>query len=262
MTRARVELRPTIDRAWLEERSRAEPFVHAFALWDLDRTPEAIRFTSALREERTEGYLLIWHGRPPRVVVHWYGAGPAAEALVEALPPRPFIAVVPPEVRAAVEAARGAGRAFPIDILARSRNAPLPDSSGVRRLGAHDRRELWEWAQRQHDPAAVGYPELDPDREPVWAGFEGGEIVAAAHAQVQLPGMWLLGGVYVTPEARARGWGAKVTAAAVREGEANGATVGLYVRQDRTPAVRLYARLGFHPIAHRVWLDLGAGLEP
>ncbi len=262
MTGATWELRPTIDRRWLEARSRAEPFVHALALWDLDRSPESIRVASAVRQEATEGYLLIWLGRPPRVVVHWYGDAPAADTLVGGLPPRPFVAIVPPEVRPLVEAARGEARSYPIDLLARKAQGSLPEATGVRRLSGADRSNLWQWAQRQSDPAAVGYPELDPDREPVWAGFEGEEIVAAAHAQVRLDRGWLLGGVYTAPAARGRGWGARVTAAVVREAEAAGAPIGLYVRRDRAPALRLYEKLGFRPIAHRLWLDVGAGLEP
>jgi len=38
--------------------------------------------------------------------------------------------------------------------------------------------------------------------------------------------------------------------------------VGLYVREDRLEARRLYERLGFRPLGRRTWLDLGAGFAP
>ena len=68
-----VEVRPTIDREWLERAESAEPLTHAYALWDLTRTPQLVRFASAIRGETTVGYLLLWLGAGDRPVVHWFG---------------------------------------------------------------------------------------------------------------------------------------------------------------------------------------------
>jgi len=104
---AAIDLRPTIDRAWLETAAAADPIAHALALWDLDRYPDRVRFVSALKDERTVGYLLLWLGHPTTPVVHWFGTTEDARALAEGLPPRPMVAVVPEEMRPEVERARG-----------------------------------------------------------------------------------------------------------------------------------------------------------
>jgi ribosomal protein S18 acetylase RimI-like enzyme len=260
VTEPRVELRPTIDRLWLEERDRAEPFVHAYALWDLERVPELIRFVSAVRGESTLGYLLFWLGRPPHPLVHWYGTEPGALALAEALPPRPFVAVVPPEVERTVAGARGPVTAHTLVLLARPPGGDLPATDGVRRLTAEDRTPLHEWARGFPDAEVSEYPRVDPDVEPVWAGFDRGSIVGVVRASARLPSSWVLGGVFVQPDARAKGWGKRLVAAAVREAEAQSARAGLYVREERTPAMRLYASLGFRPVARRRAVEAGAGV--
>jgi ribosomal protein S18 acetylase RimI-like enzyme len=259
-----VELRPTIDRAWLEREAARDPLAHAFALWDLAQNPDRIRFFSAVDGETTLGYLLVWLGHPTATVVHWVGGG-ADSGLAGLLPPRPLVAIVSKEVRDVVEAARGPAREHTLRAMVRVA-APSSGRPGrrrnVRRLHREDVPSLTAWARRQHDPVVADYPFLDPDAEPTWGAFEGRDLVGVARAEVRLPRLWVLGGVYVQPEARARGWGRSLVSAALTEGEATGARVALYVREDRTDARRLYESLGFRPGGRRVWLDLGAGLAP
>ncbi len=265
MVTARAEVRPTIDRAWLEAAAATEPLAHAFALWDLERTPDRVRFFSAFDGGAAVGYLLVWLGHPTATIVHWVGRHPAMRALAPMLPPRPLVAVVPPEVRDAVVAARGPAREYaslqmarPL-VPARGPSAPVP---GVRALDRRDHTALASWARRQADPLVAAYPYLDPEADRIWGAFEGSALVGAVHAEVRLPRVWVLGGVYVDPDARRRGWGRALVRAAVDAAGATGARVALYVREDRADARRLYAGLGFLPADRRVWLDLGAGLAP
>lgn len=260
-----VEVRPTIDRAWLERVAAEDPVTHAFALWDLEWNPGRIRFFSAIEEERTVGYLLVWLGHPRAPVVHWYGSGRAAERLAEWLPTRPCVAIVPEKVVSVVEAARGPGPSYRELILARARGtswiAP-DDSMPVRRLTRGDVPLLERWARRQDDPVTAEYPFLDPEVDIAWGAFERGRLVGVARAEVRLPRVWVLGGVYVEPDARGRGWGRELLGAALRSAESTGATVALYVREDRSPARALYESVGFRPVGRRVWVDLGANLAP
>lgn len=265
MTEAPTDLRPTIDRAWLEAEGARHPLTHAFALWDLERTPDRVRFFSALDQGVTVGYLLVWLGHPTATIVHWVGTHRATYALVQLLPHRPLVAIVPEEVRDLVRAARGPAREYASLQMARTAAAPpiSPElAAGVRLLDRGDVLALAEWARRQADPVVAGYPFLDPEVDRVWGAFEDGRLVGAVHAEVRLPRVWVLGGVYVDPTARQRGWGRALVLAAVRAGESTGAEVGLYVREDREQARALYESIGFRTVDRRVWLDLGAGLSP
>jgi ribosomal protein S18 acetylase RimI-like enzyme len=258
-----VELRRSIDREWLEAAAEREPVEHAYALWDLDRYPDRIRVVSAVRNGVTIGYLLIWEGLPGTAIVHWHGTGPGTEQLATALPSRPLVAIVPPEARDPVLATRGAGREY-AELMAVRPLRPLPEvpAADLRRLVGSDGRELHAWAARQHDPQAAEYPGLDPDLEAIWGAFRDGRLVGAARAAVRLPREWIVAGVFVEPDARRSGVGRRLVASIVSAANGVGARVGLYVREDRAAARRLYDRLGFVPIARRLWLDLGTGLEP
>jgi len=263
-----MELRPTIDRAWLERVAAEDPFVHAYGLWDLDHVPNRVRFISALDGDQTVGYLLIWLGHPTRTVVHWVGSDPRARILAEALPGRPLVAIVPEAFQNVVVAARGPARPstlllLGLDTALLPRSPPsLARATAVRRLERADHSALVEFAGRQSDPVAAEYPTLDPGEDWIWGAFEEGKLLGAVRAAVRLPDVWLVGGVYVDPSARGRGIGRALVEAALASGREERVRVGLYVREDRLEARRLYERLGFRPLGRRTWLDLGAGFAP
>ena len=258
------DLRPTIDRAWLDRRSAQEPVEHAYAAWDLDRYPDRVRFVTAFERDTPVGYFLVWPGPAAVPVVHWYGGGAATGALARTLPDRPLVAIIPPEVRAPVLTARGPGLEVPERILWRPRS-PSPMSEGdpsVRRLHPTDRPGLVALAREHPDPETAAYPGLDLDTEPAWGAFQGDRVMGVARAAVRLPREWVLGGVFVAPGARRRGLGERLVGSVIAAADAAGAGVGLYVREDRVAARRLYEHHGFRPVGRRLWLDLGAGLQP
>lgn len=265
MSSPRIELRPTIDRDWLEREEARQPLAHAFALWDLERTPDRVRFFSAVEDDVPVGYLLVWLGHPTATIVHWVGRHPAMRGLVELLPPRPLIAIVPEEVRDLVIAARGPARELASLQMVRTTAATTPPPEpepGIRLLDRRDVPRLIEWARRQAEPVVSAYAYLDPEDVQVWGAFEGERLVGTVYVQVRLPRIWVLSGVYVDARARGRGVGRALVRSAVAAAEATGAQVGLYVREDRDDARRLYEDLGFRTVDRKVWLDLGAGLAP
>jgi len=263
-----MELRPTIDRTWLERAAAEDPFVHAYGLWDLDHVPNRVRFVSALDGERTVGYLLVWLGHPTATVVHWVGSDPRARILVDALPPRPLVAIVPETFQDLVVTARGPARPVSLLLLAKdptptTRSNPNPPTAAeVRRLQRADHSTLVAFARRQSDAVIAEYPGLDPEEDWIWGAFERGTLLGTIRAAVRLPGVWLVGGVFVDPSARNRGIGRALVEAALASARTSQVRVGLYVREDRTPARRLYDELGFRPAGRRTWLDLGAGTTP
>jgi GNAT superfamily N-acetyltransferase len=258
-----IELRPTIDRGWLTRAADAEPVEHAYALWDLDRHPGRVRFLSAVRAGETIGYFLLWPGPGGVPIVHAYTPAASIGPLVEQLPRRPVVAIVPPATVPAVREARGPGREFPERILHRPwRMSGGSDAPGVRRLGAADVESVTAWAHRQAAPETAEYIGLDLGDEVAWGAFDRGRLVGVARAEIRLPHEWVVAGVFVEPAARGRGHGATLVDAAVRAAGLAKASVGLFVRDDRPAARRLYARHGFVEVGQRVWMDLGAGFEP
>lgn len=257
-----------MDVPWLEAAARRDPIHHAYARWDLQQSPEQVEFRVARAGGEPIAYLLIWKGTPEHAVVHWVG-DPSATELVSALPPRPVLAVVPMSQVDAVRAARGPASMHPILLMAHDRPAarPRPGADGVRRLTEGDRDALQRFVQQEPAWLVRGYaglrPSTDPAREePAWAAFDGERIVGLARAQVRLPEVWILGGIFVTESHRNRGLGRALTAAATVAAEARGARAALYVREDNAPARAVYEALGYRVLDRRAWIDAGAEHAP
>jgi GNAT superfamily N-acetyltransferase len=265
VTPGEVELRPTLDREWLEARAREDPMAHAYAVWDLDRFPDRVRFVSALRDGETLGYILIWPLPAGASVVHWIAPPDLTEALVPALPPRPVVVIGPDAVRPVVERTRGPLAAYRLTgALAPAGHVPpsTPRDAQVRRLTSADRERLTAFAHSHDDRLGNGYAGVDPGAVPVWGGFHDGRLVALVNANVQLPRVWVLSGVFVDPAVRRQGWGRTIVRAAMAAAAREGAACGLYVPETRAPARALYLELGFRPVAERVWLDAGVDWMP
>jgi ribosomal protein S18 acetylase RimI-like enzyme len=265
MSAGAVETRPTIDRAWLEAASHDDPILHAYALWDLDHHPARVRFASAVQGTTTLGYLLLWPLGDGGTVVHWLGDAVETAPLLAHLPPRPLIVVCSEAGGPAVERLRGPVAVHVVRTEVAERGTPPPAGARdemVRRLTGADRAALRAFAEQQSDRIGAAYAGIDPEIDPVWAGEEGGRIVALARPAVRLPHLWLIGGVYVAPAHRNQGWARATVRAVMAEADRAGAPCGLFVREDAAPALSLYERLGFRPVARRLWIDAGAHRDP
>lgn len=258
MADERLELRPTVDRRWLERRAEAEPLVHAHALWDLDRAPQSVRFVSVLRGETTVGYLLIWLGSPTRAIVHWYGPVASTRRLLEHFPAPPFGAFVPEEVVPLVIERYPAAALAQLELMVRPRDADGAEGPPARRLTEGDRAELERFLSENPEPLLSGYSGLDLAEEPAWGTFSQGRLTGLTRASVRLGRLWIVSGVFVAPAHRRRGVGASLVGSAVREATRHGADAGLFVRSANPGARRLYERLGFRTVARRSSLEVAA----
>ena len=265
MPPAAVEIRPTIDRRWLEQVARQEPVLHAYALWDLDQHPGRVRFASAIQGSTTVGYLLIWPLGDGGTVVHWLGDPDASGGLLDSLPPRPLVVLCSEAGAPAAERARGPARTRTVVVETAPPGPPPPAGSQderVRRLTGEDRPLLQEFARRQSERIGAAYATVDPSLEPVWAGFDRSQIVALARPSVRLPHIWVVSGVCVVPEHRNQGWGRAVVRAVMVAASRAGAPCGLFVGEENAPARALYEGLGYRPVTRRVWVDAGLGRDP
>jgi ribosomal protein S18 acetylase RimI-like enzyme len=253
---ARASVRHAIDAAWLAELAAADPAEHAFAIWDLQNCPDRIEFRVLHLDERPVAYLLLWKGSRTAISVRWVGPTQEAMALLDELPPRPFVAIVPDAIGPLVADRRGPAGLYGISL--RTCREPPPVSGSARRLLPSDLPELERFARENAEPLTSGYLGVPLDRELVVGSFEEGRLVCAGRAQTRLPSVWMLGGIFTRPEARGRGHGKAVTSLLAHEAARAGAISALYVRDGNTAALATYDRLGFRPVAHRIWVDAGA----
>jgi ribosomal protein S18 acetylase RimI-like enzyme len=257
----------SMDREWLDDQARHDPALHAYALWDLDYAPESVEFRVVREGGVPVAYLLIWRGQPVPTV-HWVGADPSG-LLLAALPSRPLVAVVPEPEGTRVAAARGPVTLYRVRLMTRPAGAaPAVSRHGpVRRLDRSDLDALRRFAASADDWVRRAYlrSPLEPGATApgsVWGAFDGSELVGVAATHVQLPRIWVLGGIYVEPRHRGLGLGRALTAAAVAAADGAGAHSALYVRDDNAPALRAYESVGFSTTAYRTWVDAGANRAP
>jgi GNAT superfamily N-acetyltransferase len=255
-----------IDRAWLEAQARSDPVAHAYAIWDLLYAPDRVRFVTLKDGTRPVCYLLIWYGFAPVPVVHWVGTGVGEETLLEAIPPRPLLAVVPEPLAPTLVRRRGPAAAYPLTVMVREPGRRLPGGwaheTDVRPLAAEDAPALRALARAHPETVTDAYASLDPATETVWGAFDGARLIGVARASVRLPRVWFVGGVFTVPSSRGRGFGRALTLAVTRAAHASGALAALLVRSDNRTATRLYAEVGYEDRGRRVWVDAGAHRRP
>ncbi|HEV2166787.1 MAG TPA: GNAT family N-acetyltransferase [Thermoplasmata archaeon] len=247
-----------LDLAWLQDEAGRDPVAHAYGLWDALHEPERTRFVRWDGEDGARSYLLIWYGDPSAPVVHWVGRSPLDLDLVGEIPPTAQVVVVPERAAWAVLKQRRIVEAEPLLALAREPGPPAsaPRRSDVRRLDADDAGEVGEFVRKFPDRLTVGYPRLDLSRETVWGAFDGDRLAGLARAPVRLPSVWIIGGVYVAPNAQRRGHGRALMRAAVASAVSAGARPSLFVRESNAIARHLYGTLGFRETDRKVWIDL------
>lgn len=252
-------IRPDLALDWLTAAAARDPVAHAYALWDLERSPAASQFTTAVVGGTAVGYLLVWVGRPERPVAHLHVPDRRAEGLWDRLPSPPFVAVVPRSGAAALERIAPHRASERLTLMYRPRSPAPPPSPAVRRLGPGDAPALRAFAGRQTAREVTGYAALDLATDPAWGAFDDGSLVGVARAAVRSPRGWILAGVFVDPAARDRGHGAGLVSAFLAAAEAAEAPTGLFVLDSARAARHLYERTGFRATGERDWVEARGG---
>lgn len=99
-------------------------------------------------------------------------------------------------------------------------------------------------------------------KTPVYGVFIDGELVSSAASFIQLPEVWLIGGVYTHPNHRNNGYATWATSAITEEALKKADSASLFVRKDNFSAIRVYKKIGYRKIGEKIWVDVGTGLKP
>jgi predicted GNAT family acetyltransferase len=97
---------------------------------------------------------------------------------------------------------------------------------------------------------------------PLYGVFVNGKLVSYAGSFIQLPQVWMVGGVYTKPTRRNKGYATLATSAITEKGLRNAEATALFVRSDNYPAISVYKKIGYRKIGEKVWVDVGTGLRP
>ena len=238
---------------------------HAFAIYDLQYKPEYTTMYLALDEGKMEGYILIYTGLGfPSVVLECRKG--LADKLLDYAPRGRFILHAPidsipvvrdrfPEANYYLEewmvVRRGEERTFKSEL--------------VRRLSTRDDADQLAHLVQLRRSVVVRdverYMEQITDR-PTYGVFLDGRLISYASVLIQLPQVWVIGGVYTHPDYRNRGYGTLVTSAVTEEALKNAGCAALFVRTDNYPAIRVYSKIGYKRFGEKVWVDVGLGMKP
>ncbi len=251
-----ANLRPGIDRGWLDEELAKSPARHAYAIWDLEHYPDQAQFFTLTVSGGPKGYLLIWRGTGGTPSAHWISDEPDDQALLAGFPSPPFLAFVPERRADTVVASVHNATTRRVDLMENpGPSRPTTAQTPVRPLTMDDQQEFHALVDGDPEHSLSRHRDLDLDTTRSWGAFDGRKMVSFAHASVTLPQIWILNGIYTDPAYRGKGYGRAATEAATRAGLDEVARVGLYVFSDNTPAVRLYRHLGFREVERLVLVD-------
>jgi predicted GNAT family acetyltransferase len=97
---------------------------------------------------------------------------------------------------------------------------------------------------------------------PIYGVFKKDVLVSYAGSFIQLPQVWMIGGVYTDPKHRNKGYALLATSAVTEEALGHSEAAALFVRSDNYPAIRVYEKIGYRKIGEKLWIDVGTGLRP
>jgi len=238
---------------------------HVFAFYDIQHEPEHTTMYAAFEDEQMKGYILIYTALEfPNVILECEKG--IAEKLIEHAPENRFIMHAPPNLLPIIK------RKFPHAknyvekwMLVKKDEASFFKSKLVRRLFTEDdalRLAMLLSIQKNRPKGTVKkYFDLI-SKQPIYGVFVNGDLVSYAGSFIQLPQVWMIGGVYTHPKHRSKGYATLATSAVTEEALKNAESAALFVRSDNYSAIKVYGKIGYKKIGEKLWIDAGTGMKP
>jgi len=238
---------------------------HVFAFYDIQHEPEHTTMYAAFKNGNLKGYTLIYTSLEFPSIVLECEKDTARKLIEYAQKPR-FIMHAPPNLLPIIEGKFPNAKHYVEDwMLVEKGKANFSKSESVRRLSTEDDASKLAalLATREDRPRGLVKKHIDLiNKMPIYGVVVNGELVSYAGSFIQLPQVWMIGGVYTHPNHRNEGYATLATSAVTEEALKKAEAAALFVRSDNYPAVRVYEKIGYKKIGEKLWVDVGTGLTP
>lgn len=244
---------------------KSEVVKHVFAFYDIQYMPEHTTVHAAFKNDNLKGYILIYTATDLTSVILECGPD-TAEKLIAYVPQDRFIMHAPPNLLPIIKEKIPNSKHYIENwMLVKRREANFFNSESVRNLcSEEDASKLAALLSSREDrPAETMQRYFDwVSKMPLCGVFIDSELVAYAGSFIQLPQVWMIGGVYTHPNHRNKGYSTLATSAITKKALENAEAAALFVRSDNYPAIRVYEKIGYRKIGEKLWVDVGTGLKP
>jgi predicted GNAT family acetyltransferase len=260
-----------VERITLENQQRIVEYLkldiirHVFAFYDIQHEFEHTVMHVAFAGDEIAGYILTYTAADvPSVVLEC--RSDVAKRLLRHAPEGSFILHASPDHLQTITKKFPDAKVYVENWMLVKRNeAEASNSKRVRKLQtSEDADQLARLLLNRKDR-----PERNRKRYadwiakmPIYGVFEDSELVSYAGSFIQLPEVWMIGGVYTLPEKRNRGYALLATSAVTKEALNKAAAAALFVRSDNHPAITVYEKIGYKKIGEKIWVDEKTGLMP
>jgi len=238
---------------------------HVFAFYDIQHDPAHTTMYVAFENGILKGYILIYTALQfPSVILECENG--IAEKLIAYAPENQFIMHTPPDLLPTIKTKFPSAKNYVENwMLIKKGQANFFRSELVYRLRSEeDASKLFILlSSREERPSGTVQRYIEwISKMPIHGICRNNELVAYAGSFLQLPQVWMIGGVYTHPNHRNKGYATLTTSAITEEALKNAETAALFVRSDNYPAIRVYEKIGYKKIGEKLWVDVGTGQKP
>jgi RimJ/RimL family protein N-acetyltransferase len=261
----KIEMIDRRNREHFIDRIRSDIIKHIFAFYDIQYDPDHTTIHAAFENDDLIGYLLLYTATDvPSVILECQPR--VAEKLIQQAPKDNFIVHTNLDLLVAVKKRFPHAKSYLENwMLMGESTANLLCSKLVRRLSTEE--DAWAFARLVLDRKDRSKRKLKKyldwiARMPIYGVFVENELVSYAGSFIQLPQIWMIGGVYTAPDHRNKGYASLATSAVTREALRKAEKAALFVRSDNLPAISVYEKIGYRKIGEKLWIDVGTGMKP
>jgi RimJ/RimL family protein N-acetyltransferase len=245
---------------------RKDVIKHVFAYYDLQHEPEHTTVYAAYESNKQlKGYILIYTALDWTSVI-LESDEEAAEKLIIHAPENHFVTHTSPNLLSIVKSRFPNEKHYVEDWMTIKKRETKPiKTENTRKLQTKtDAKKLARLLSTRKDRKNTDTNKHFEmiTKHPTFGVFINNKLVAYAGSFIQLPQVWMIGGVYTNPAYRNKGYATQATFAITREALTNAETAALFVRSDNYPAIKAYEKIGYKKIGEKLWIDVGTGLKP